>query len=146
MQYNNSQIPTEDDWRSEPFCLDIACAYRNFLGKNLEEARALFVENAFRYEGDLKFMPYACFQYYLRAYLNYLTSDDSQGDADGASCFFGLINQRSPELANNRELRQQVCETLAHVGTRQDWYDADEEIDGSFREKAAELLEKLNSL
>ena len=43
------------------------------------------------------FMPLACFRYYIHAYLDYLLSDKSEGDSDGASCFFGLIEFREKQ-------------------------------------------------
>jgi len=39
-------IPTEEDWRSEPWDLDIPHAYKHFLGKNIDESIALFEEDA----------------------------------------------------------------------------------------------------
>jgi len=60
-------IPTEDDWRSEPWDLDVEYAYSNFHGKTMAEAIQLFEENALRHEEDVLFMPSRVFGYYLRA-------------------------------------------------------------------------------
>ena len=43
-------IPSEADWRSEPWNIDTPYAYKNFFGKTLAEGFNLFVENALRYQ------------------------------------------------------------------------------------------------
>lgn len=50
-------IPTEDDWRSEPWCLDIPIAYEHFSGKSLSEAVSMFDDNAICYQEDDVFRP-----------------------------------------------------------------------------------------
>ena len=70
-----NEIPTEADWRSEPWDLDIPHAYQHFAGKSHEQAVELFQENAIYYQEDVMFMPRKCFPFYLRAYMEYLLSN-----------------------------------------------------------------------
>lgn len=139
-----ADIPTDKDWRSEVWCLDVPYAYEHFFGKSIDEAVKLFENNALTYQEDLMFMPAACFRYYLRAYTQYLLSDACRGDSDGASCFFGLIEVRHVEIAGcDDETRSQVDAVLDRLASSQEWFDADEEIYGDFRseaERARELL------
>jgi hypothetical protein len=138
-----NQIPTEADWRSEPWGLDTHCAYRNFAGKSHAQAVELFKENAICYQEDVMFMPRACFPFYARAYIDYLLSADSQGDSDGASCFFGLVESRAADIRPDASLLSAVEELLRHLATRQEWYDADIEIYRSFAQRAEKCLQKL---
>ena len=104
----------------------------------------MIAEVALNREEDLMFMPAICFRYYLPAYLAYLTSDKASGDSDGASCLFGLIDHRFDELSVDPSLLRQAAETIAYVGERQEWYDADAEIYGSFEQKANRLLRRFS--
>jgi hypothetical protein len=137
------KIPTEADWRSEPWCLDAQCAYRNFHGKSLEEAVKLFEENALRYQEDVVSMPGRVFGYYLKAYMTYLMSDAAQGDSDGASGFITLIafkaEYRPEDIA---PLWPEIEPVLKRIAEHQDWYDALWEVYGSFRHCIHEIVER----
>jgi hypothetical protein len=112
-------IPTDDDWAHHPDDLDAACARRHFLGKSREQAVALFVENALNYQEDIMFMPVTCFYFYAHAYIDYLMSDRSEGDSDGASCFFGIVEVRKHELLRGPpELRERIRTLLRRLGDR----------------------------
>ena len=130
-------IPTEADWRSEMWCLDIPNAYKNFFGKSLDDAFALFVENALRYQEDIAFMPLPCFRFYVHAYMSYLLSASSAHDSDGAGCFFGLVECRLADIqSSDSHLSQRVEEVLLRLRDHQEFYDAPETSYGSFRSKA----------
>lgn len=137
-------IPTEAEWRSEPWCLDIPYAYEHFFGKSLEEAFALFVKNACYYEEDIMFMPLPCFRYYVHAYMSYLLSPASASDSDGASAFFGLVECRAADIQGaDAQLMARVVEVLRHLRDNQSFYAASEGVYGSFREKADLSLQKM---
>ena len=139
--------PSEQDWRSEPWDLDVPYAYEHFNGKSLDEAEALFAENAMLYQEDLMFMPEKCFAYYVHAYINYLMSSNSKGDSDGASCFFSLYSVRKKEFASGgRELIARTIELMEEMKGKQQWYDADLGIYGSFEEKADVIKHELKAL
>lgn len=87
-------------------------------------------------------MPLACFQYYVLAYTNYLLSESSSGDSDGASCFFGLVECRIKEIrASSRLVIEEITKTLHKLKDKQKWYDADKEIYGSFNDRADSCLQ-----
>ena len=134
-------VPTEDDWKRHTDDLDGNWAYKNFFGKNLTEAYEMFVENALHYQEDIMFMPLPCFQYYVHAYIDYLLSEKSKGDSDGANCFFGIVEIRKTDIcASGEELCLRVSELLHHIDKKQDWYNANPEIYGDFSAKANEAL------
>jgi len=133
-------LPTESDWRSEPWCLDAKCAYKNLSGKSHKQAVHLFRENALYYQENIMFMPFACFPFYANAYVEYLRSEFAMGDSDAANCFFGLIDVRMDDISNaGRPFIRKIIETLTYLSNNQRQYDADESIYGSFPEMAQGL-------
>ena len=136
-------VPTESDWRSEPWELDTPYAYANFSEKSSQEAFDLFKFNALGFQEDLMSMPKACFFFYVGAYMAYLLSGDSEGDSDGANCFFGLIEIRFEEIRSRRGLLNAVKRVLSHLEKKQLWYDAEVEIYGSFVERARKARSEL---
>ncbi len=112
----------------------------------MEEAFELFVENSLYYQEDIVFMPLACFRYYVLAYANYLHSEKSQGDSDGASCFFGVVRCRSADIrSSSAELRAVILKTLGRLREHQEWYEADEAIYGNFRDHAESCRQQIEA-
>jgi hypothetical protein len=139
-------VPTEADWRSVPWDLDLPYAYEHFSGKSIEQSVPLFVENALCYQEEVSSMPAPCLRYYIQAYIAYLMSDASQHDPDGASCFLGLVRHRMPDLKNaEQNVVDVVVAALRHIADRQEWYDAAEWIYGDFKSQASELIDKLQA-
>ena len=91
------------------------------------------------------FMPRACFPFYAGAYMAYLMCDDSRGDSDGASCFFGLAEVRARDIRSDEFLASSVVACLEHLARHQSFYDADVSIYGNFVEHARRALNKLLS-
>lgn len=136
-----SGIPTEEDWRSEPWGVDTPYAFKHFSGKSREEATVLFVENALHYQEDVAFMPTRCFRYYVHSYIDYLMSDDSRDDSDGASCFYGLVDVRADDIASlDESTRHRIIKLLDRLGHSQAWYGADPGIYGDFSTHSARCL------
>lgn len=71
--------------------LDERHAVEVFLGKDLEQAQALFRENFLYYQEDLMFMGPKAFAFYVPAAIGYLLSADSDGDALAANSFCCLV-------------------------------------------------------
>ncbi len=137
-------VPNEAEWRSVYWCLDIPYAYEHFFGKTLPEAIQLFEENALNYVEDLTCMPTPCLDYYIDAYITYLLSESSQGDSDGASCFYGLIECRHEDIQTFSEATiEQVRKVLQRLASHQDWYEASPDIYGDFERKSMRTLELL---
>lgn len=137
-------IPGETEWLNEHGDLDVAAARRNFFGLTLAEAEVLFRKNSLRYQEDIYFMPFACFEFYVHVYLDYLLSDHSRSDSDGASCFFGLVECRHEEIMKlPLPTRGKVRRVLDRLAEGQTYFDAAVEIYGSFPARASVAREKL---
>lgn len=74
--------------------LDEQAAVKNFLGKELKEAEALFRENFLYYQEDLMWMGPIAFRFYVPAAISYLLSEAADNDAGAASSFCALIEFR----------------------------------------------------
>jgi hypothetical protein len=126
-------VPALSDWQSEPLDLDGSCAFGNFFGKSLEEAVCLFEKCALQYQEDVTVMPSRVFSFYLLAYMQYLRSDKSRGDADGASCFIDVIKFRlRTRPADVHALWPEIASVLEHIAQHQEFYDAPDYIYESF--------------
>jgi hypothetical protein len=135
------QIPTEQDWANPYGDLDIACAKKSFFGKTLEEAEVLFVENSLCYQEDILFMPSIPFRYYVHAYMNYLLSDQSKDDTEGASCFLMIIEHKIEfEHEDPLAVWSRIKETIEHIRNNPDWFDWNEAYHGNCEEKTTRLL------
>ena len=138
------EIPSKDDWEEAWTGLDEACAFRNFSGKSLTEAHALFVQSAVTYQEDLVWMPEKPFKYYVRAYIHYVSSQQSRGDSDAANCFLGLIETRlrdHPEWMD--ETWDRIDSVLRRIADQQEeFYDASPHMYGDFSKKVDRLIGK----
>ena len=104
----------------------------------------MFEKNAIGYSEDLMTMPTPCLNYYIKPYMDYLLSDQSQGDSDGASCFFGLVQIRNIDIRSFKtDIVQQVVAVLHNLSAHQEWYDADPSIYGSFANKSERAIVSL---
>ncbi len=74
--------------------LDERTAVEHFLGKDLEQAEALFREDLLCYWEDLMWMGPIAFRFYVPAAINYLLSEEAENDAYAASSFCSLISFR----------------------------------------------------
>ena len=85
------QIPGRNDWgHVDEHDLDAVSAFRTFFGKSLAESRPLFVQNALFYQEELGSLPPMPFRFYVRAFIDYIDSDDAAGDA-----FAGIVGCRN---------------------------------------------------
>jgi len=135
------QIPTEPDWFATDNDLDLKTAKKHFFGKTIEEAEELFVQNSLYYQEDIMFMSSAPFRYYVHAYMNYLLSDRSKEDTDGASCFLTLIESKQEfDQADLLVVWPRVKETIEHIRRNSEWFDWDESIYGNLEERTTPLL------
>ncbi|MBI3416870.1 MAG: hypothetical protein HY043_16390 [Verrucomicrobia bacterium] len=88
------RLPTATEINPIPYDLDGQHAVRNFLGKCLDEAEALFRESSINYQEDLMFMGAPAFRFYVQAAISYIQSEASTGDADIVSCFASILEHR----------------------------------------------------
>jgi hypothetical protein len=92
--------------------LDERCACENFLGKNLEEAEALFRYDFLTYQEDLLFMGPRAFRYYVRAAIRYLRGPHATGDSDAANTFASVLELR---LENERNEVRPIARELTGI-------------------------------
>jgi hypothetical protein len=90
---SSTPLPTEADINVFD-SLDERSAVRNFLGKTIDEAEAMFRENAFYPCEDLMWMGPKAFCFYVTSAIRYLESDASAGDSDAVNCFVGTVEHR----------------------------------------------------
>lgn len=138
------QIPSDSDWRSVPWCIDMPYAYDHFFGKTLPEAVSLLDDNSIVYSEDFLFMPPLCLDFYLDAYIDYLLSGFSLDDFEGASSFLSLIELRSDDIRSFSPFTiDRVRIVLRKLGADPMRYDTDTDFIGGFparSEKALSLL------
>ena len=90
----NTGIPTQADFQLPPERvqdLDGWHAWETFGGRSLDEAYAIFQQNAFAYLEDLMWMPPKPFCFYLPVAGRYLESPTSSGDSDMVSCLASTL-------------------------------------------------------
>ena len=132
------ETPSRSDWGDvDRGDLDAAWAFDTFSGKTFQEARALFAEHALYYQENLLSMPPVPFRFYLRAFIDYVDSDDASGDSDGAASFLALVIEA---LERHRAVLDRASEdlliaTARRIASRQDFYNADVSIYGDFRDQ-----------
>jgi hypothetical protein len=139
------RIPNAADWGElDTDDLDAQHAFTQFFGKSLQEAKLLFEKNALFYQEDLQSMPAAPFNFYAPALVEYLKSEKSRGDSDGASSFLHMflwILQSNKEVVSE-QTRALLFDTSARIAERQSFYDADVDIYGEF----SDLFEQIKAL
>lgn len=102
-------IPTREDINVYD-SLDERVACQNFLGKNLDEAEALFRENSLYYQEGLMWMGPVAFRYYLTAIIRYIESDACRGDS---MLIFAFVSLLEFKLQYDREELPPVALQLA---------------------------------
>ena len=89
----NDRLPTREEINVHD-SLDERWACKNFLGKSLKEAEALFRENSLTYQEDLMWMGPVAFRYYVQAAIEYVQSPESEGDDCMIDCFAMILEFR----------------------------------------------------
>ena len=136
--------PNKSDWgKIKKGHLDAECAYKQFAGKSLAEAQKMFEKNALYYQEDLYYMPPIAFNYYATAFINYILSEKSKGDSDGASSFLYLTIEILKEdyLEATSEIKHSFIETAKLIANNQKYYEADIEIYGDFLDLHKQIVQ-----
>jgi len=124
--------------------LDERHAVKVFLGKDLEQAEALFRENFLYYQEDLMFMGPKAFAFYAPAAIRYLRSAESSGDADAANTFCGLVEHRLDyEPDTIAPVAPLIRETILEMLGNFDRYGCEEMIYGDLAGRYRVLLSRL---
>lgn len=142
------ELPAYHDFVPGPGeTLDERRAVQNFLGKSLEQASALFFENALLYDEDLMWMGGKAFAFYLPAVLPYLRSAESEDDPDFVSSLLGTLQFRwkydRPSVELAKEAALEVIRTCLQDLPK---FDTAPEIYRRLPERLREWEKKLESL
>lgn len=136
-------VPNEEDWRSDTWDVDTPYAYERFNGKTHAEAETLFHTNPVSLIEDLISMPNRVFIFYVKAYITYLLSMDSEGNSDAASCFIWLVDHMSEHQRESvLPLWCEIEPVLKKLACQQEFYDADWCIYGDFRTKIRSIAQR----
>ena len=145
----NTSLESASQWSKESSTgADEDWAYARFFGKDQDEALELLKFNAMSYIEDLGVMPKPAFRFYLKVLVEYLLSDklDEDLSAGAASSMFALIRY---DIESGQHkiagLESFLPSVLRAVADRQEFYDADTDIFGDFRQEAEELIKLLES-
>jgi hypothetical protein len=124
--------------------LDERCAVKNFLGKDLKQAEALFREGFVGLWGDLMWMGPKAFCFYVSAAIDYLRSPESVGDFYAVTSFCGLIEFRLEyDSAEIEAARAVIRDGILAILQNFDRYGDGCEIDGNLATRYRKLLTKL---
>ncbi|MEX0703852.1 MAG: hypothetical protein WD069_17265 [Planctomycetales bacterium] len=139
-------LPTREDINVHD-SLDERMACANFLGKDLEEAEALFRENSLFYQEDLLYMGPRAFRFYVQALLDYIRSDAAAGDADIVSCTAGILEFRLEDEAEElRPVARPLASICEYIVAHYDRFDVTAEIYGDLRPRFRTLQQALSGL
>ncbi len=130
-------LPTASDI-DESGSPDARVACKHFLGKTLDQAEAMFRDNALYYHEDLMWMGPVAFDFYVEAALRYLESDDTSGTA--LDSFAAVLEFR---LEQDQTDFMPVAERLVRLCRR---VEADAERLTATPEIAAELTARYRKL
>lgn len=136
------RIPSRADWSDiDQNDLDAKWAFDTFFGKSFAEAEAMFESNALYYQEDLQSMAAIPFNFYAPALVKYITSNRAKGDSDGASSFLNLVTWllKSNRSIMTPETLRAMLAAARHIAQRQEFYEADADIYGTFTERHAEI-------
>jgi hypothetical protein len=126
--------------------LDERDAVEHFLGKDLEQARALFGDNFLRYQEDLVWMGPRAFCFYVPAAIEYLRSSESDGNADAASSFCHVLEFRLEcDPVGIAPARMALREGIRAILDGFDRYECNREIYGDVAARYREVLARLET-
>ncbi len=127
--------------------LDGRVACRNFLGKTLEEAEALFHENSLYYESDLMWMGPLAFRYYLPAVAEFVRSEAATDDSDFIAAFATTLKFRFEyEPEEMRPVAQQLAVLCGYIVEYWSRFESGSEVYGDVRTRYQLLQQTFSNL
>jgi len=133
-------IPTDSDWKSEPWGIDSKDAFEHFRAKNINEASDLFEENFRYYAEDLLYMPKVCFQFYLNSLIEFLGRDSSRKEVESPHVFFSIIDSRAQDILDCDTLLQDVVKMLKYLEAEKDSFGEFVDWRGDYDQKLQNCL------
>jgi hypothetical protein len=123
------------EWTPAPGDLDEAWAWRTLNGLGRKGAIQMLIDSPSTLPEVLYYSKGSCLLYYFGVLLDYLLSEEAKANFAAAAGFMNLLNTRhlSPTLCVGTA-GITLLEGARQIAARQDFYDADEDIFGSFPE------------
>ena len=132
-------IPSRETW-GKLDDLDVKYAFDLYGGKSIAEVSPDFIRSPIDRADELRFVPWAIFSYYIFWFADFLTSDESKGECDSASCFLGLLLEKALEAPQRfRKLYPRLKPAVDVIAGRQEFYAANPEIYGIFSERKRQI-------
>lgn len=123
------------DWTPAPGDLDENWAWRTLDGLGRDGAIRMLHVNPSTLTEVLYYSKGSCLFYYLGILLDYLLSDEAEANFAAAAGFMNLLDKKNPSPAICvGAMGISLLEGARIVASKQDFYDADEDIFGSFQE------------
>jgi len=113
----------------------------HFLGKSLDEAQQLFVDNSIYYQEDLMWMGSVAFRFYVEAAIRYIQSPAAKDNSDIVNCFAGDLEFRM-ECRSKEELAPvaaQLASACRFVIEHWEFFDVIPEVYAGLKERYLSL-------
>lgn len=139
----HERIPGESAWHGYESDFEVSYMHERFYGKSNADVQKYFgggrsIERA----EELRRAPRPVFQYYVQAFASFVRSKQAAGDSDSASTFLGLLKTREElDPGSVKEIYTSLAECVDFIAGHQDYFDADVDIYGDFRERAKAIRE-----
>lgn len=143
-----NSLPTLKDFSSDKiFTLDGQEAVDHFLGKTIDEAKQLFLENDLYYIDDFMWMEKKAFRYYLPAFIDYIKSNNPNISSDTLYRFLSLINYKIEyEIETVIFSKTILLNALAYCLQNYLNFDVNIKIYGDLKSETKELIETISAL
>lgn len=141
------KVPDRKDWGNTRVDSHLDAAYRLYAGKSVEDATPYFVSDPFQQAQALRYATQAVFDYYVFCFSEYLTKPESAGKSDMASVFMNLLvemSEKDPQAL--AQVYRSLGPSVKAISERQEFYDADRDIYGSFLEKRRAIERNLGAI
>ena len=139
--------PTAQEINPTPKNFDEQRAVENFLGKSLEEAEAMFRENAFAVVDDLMWMGPVAFRFYVPAAIHFSQSEAAKGEGDFINGFISVLKHRLEFEADElRPVAEQLASGCDYLIQHHNRFNLMPEIDGDVPARLAALHEAFTQL
>lgn len=143
---NDMTIPTREEINVYD-SLDERVSCERFLGKNLDEAEALFRENAARFQENLYWMGPVAFRYYVIALVNYIQSPFAEGNSSAVSYFELVLEYRLEYSAVEMvPIAGQLAAICDYIIENYDRFHVPRSIYGDFRPRYVALRDAYTQL
>ena len=135
------EVPGETEWAGREQDLDVQYAYHRYFGKTTDDVKYDFRDLVIERASELRFVPRSVFQYYVFAWIDLFESPgESVGQSDCASVFLNLLRDREEaDPGSVAEIYAELRVTVEYVAANQEFFDADVDIYGDFRDRAADI-------